>query len=116
MKDPRMKLHMRRLGLALAPCLKVWVHRKLVCFLHYCTFRELQKKQKLLFPMWSWVLFNDTPDGWSIDFEVPHMCAVHLDPPSFCQYLAHFCNSGASFDVKISVKGTSMPKASITRW
>ena len=32
-------------------------------------------------PMWSWVLFNDTPDRGSIGFEVPHICAVRLDPP-----------------------------------
>ena len=69
------------LGLALAPCFWVGVYRKIVRFHHYSMFRELQKKQKLFFPMLSWVLFTNTPDGWSIGFEVPHMCAVHLDLP-----------------------------------
>ena len=81
MKDPRMTLHMCGLGLALAPCFCIGVHRKVVRFHHHSTFRGLQKKQRLFFPMLSLVLFINTPDGWSIGFEVPDMCAVHLDPP-----------------------------------
>ena len=76
-----MKLHRCGLGLALAPCFWVGVHRTMLCFLDYCTFRELQKKQKLFFPMWPWILFNNTPDECAIGFEVPNMCALHLDTP-----------------------------------
>ena len=48
MKDPSLKLHMCGLGLALAPCFWVGVHRRIMCFLHYCAFREL--KRKFVFP------------------------------------------------------------------
>ena len=70
------------LRLALASCFRVGVHRKILRFHHYSTFSELQRKQKLFFPMLSRGLLIYTPDVRSIGFELRHMCALHPDPRS----------------------------------
>ena len=77
-----MTLHMCGLGLGLVPYFWVGVHRRFLCFHCYSTFRELQKNPQLFFPMLTCILFINIQDRWSIGFGLPHICAVHPDPPN----------------------------------
>ena len=74
-----MKLHMFALGLALRMGFieKWYVFSATVPLGSY-------KRSNVFSLMWSWILFNNTSDGWSIGMEVPHMCTYPGYPAGAC--------------------------------